>query len=103
MPANRAVPASLPCPTVFCSRVAFAQASPDYSRIVNTRHFGRLKELLDTAGGEIVVGGQTDRDTKYIAPTIIRNVSPDAKVMQVRRCHVPWQWICGVRRLWCSV
>ncbi|MPM37258.1 Aldehyde dehydrogenase [bioreactor metagenome] len=32
--------------------------------------------------GEIVCGGQTNREELYIAPTILRNVSPDSAVMQ---------------------
>ncbi|MEU4672890.1 aldehyde dehydrogenase family protein [Amycolatopsis sp. NPDC023774] len=54
-------------------------ASPDYGRIVNTRHFDRLSKLL--ASGRVVTGGQTDRDTKFIAPTVLAEVAPDAPVM----------------------
>lgn len=55
-------------------------ASPDYGRIINDRHFLRLSQLLGE--GTIVVGGQTNREHRYIAPTIIDNVSPDHKIMQ---------------------
>ena len=54
--------------------------SPDLARIVNDRQFDRLTHLLD--GEEIVVGGQTERETRYIAPTILNKVSLDAPVMQ---------------------
>lgn len=54
-------------------------ASPDYGRIVNTRHFDRLSQLL--ASGRVVTGGQTDRDAKFIAPTVLAEVAPDAPVM----------------------
>ncbi|MBW4421231.1 MAG: aldehyde dehydrogenase [Myxacorys californica WJT36-NPBG1] len=54
--------------------------SPDLGRIVNDRQFDRLTHLLE--GEEIVVGGQTERETRYIAPTILNNVSWDAPVMQ---------------------
>ncbi len=54
--------------------------SPDFARIVNTNHFDRLVELL--AEGDVVLGGDTDRDDKYIAPTIIDNISPHHKIMQ---------------------
>jgi len=54
--------------------------SPDLARIVNDRQFDRLVQLLE--GQEIVIGGQTNRDTRYIAPTILNNVSWDAPVMQ---------------------
>jgi len=54
--------------------------SPDLGRIVNDRQFDRLTQLLE--GEEIVVGGQTDRSTRFIAPTILNNVSWDAPIMQ---------------------
>src|SRR5471032_1994013 len=47
------------------------QKSPDYGRIVNTRHFERLKALL--ASGTIYHGGQHDRADKFIAPTVLVN------------------------------
>jgi len=61
------------------------QASKDYGKIVNERHFGRLVGLLDAGGySETVIGGKEEADAsaRYIPPTIIRGVSPDAKVMQ---------------------
>ncbi|MDT8915939.1 aldehyde dehydrogenase family protein [Amycolatopsis sp. PS_44_ISF1] len=54
-------------------------AGPDYGRIVNTRHFDRLSELLGS--GRVVTGGQTDRDTRFIAPTVLADVAPDSPVM----------------------
>ncbi|GGW52046.1 aldehyde dehydrogenase family protein [Streptomyces xantholiticus] len=57
-----------------------ASASPEYGRIVNERHFDRLTALLDS--GRRVTGGPYDRDSKYIAPTVLAEVSPDAPVMQ---------------------
>ncbi len=53
--------------------------SPDYARIVNLRHLRRLAPLLHD--GTVVVGGQVDEARRYIAPTILRDVSPDAPVM----------------------
>lgn len=55
------------------------QQSPDYARIINERHHRRLMKLMDS--GEAVVGGQGDEATRYIAPTILRDVSPDSPVM----------------------
>jgi aldehyde dehydrogenase (NAD+) len=54
--------------------------SPDLARIVNDRQFERLIRLLEDQ--EIVVGGQNERATRYIAPTILNNVRWDAPVMQ---------------------
>jgi aldehyde dehydrogenase (NAD+) len=55
------------------------RASADYGRIVNEQHHRRLAALL--ADGEVVAGGQTDAATRYVAPTILRNVAPDAPIM----------------------
>jgi aldehyde dehydrogenase (NAD+) len=56
------------------------QQSADYCRIVNLRHFDRLTGLLGS--GSIYHGGQHDRGDRYIAPTVLVNVSPDSPVMQ---------------------
>jgi aldehyde dehydrogenase (NAD+) len=55
------------------------KASPDYARIINQRHFDRLRPLLDS--GEIVCGGDLDAGDRYIAPTVLRGVSPDSPIM----------------------
>ena len=56
------------------------QTSPDYCRIVNERQFNRLQALLKD--GDIITGGQTDLEEKYIAPTLITNVSLESELMQ---------------------
>ena len=33
-------------------------------------------------------GGQSDRETRYIAPTIVRNPAIDSKLMRVRVCEL---------------
>ena len=53
--------------------------SKDFGRIVNERHHRRLAVLLKD--GEIVVGGEVDESERYIAPTILRNVSSQAPEM----------------------
>ncbi|MFJ8596962.1 aldehyde dehydrogenase family protein [Streptomyces sp. NPDC093598] len=55
-------------------------ASGEYGRIINERHFDRLTGLLDS--GRTVVGGTSDRATKYLAPTVLADVPPDAPVMR---------------------
>jgi aldehyde dehydrogenase (NAD+) len=55
------------------------QRSPDYGRIINDRHFSRLKAYL--ADGDIAYGGETDANDRYIAPTALRNVSTESSVM----------------------
>lgn len=56
------------------------QKSPDYARIVNARHHKRLSALLDS--GKVFIGGKTDVDDRYIAPTVLTGVSPSSPVMQ---------------------
>ncbi|MBL6620675.1 MAG: aldehyde dehydrogenase family protein [Ilumatobacteraceae bacterium] len=55
---------------------ADASTSPDYGRIVNTHHVDRLTALIRDSGASTVIGGQVDRDARYIAPTVL--VEPDA-------------------------
>jgi len=62
-----------------------AEKSPDMGRIVNNKHFNRIKGLLDEAvskGAKIETGGQTNEADNFIAPTVISNVAPDSKIMQ---------------------
>jgi aldehyde dehydrogenase (NAD+) len=56
------------------------QKSSDYGRIVNARHHRRLAKLIP-GSGEIYAGGLADETDRYLAPTILRNVPPDAPVM----------------------
>lgn len=56
------------------------EQSPHYSRIINDRHFKRLQNMLEC--GNVIVGGNTNEATRYMAPTLLENVSPDDLVMQ---------------------
>jgi aldehyde dehydrogenase (NAD+) len=56
------------------------QKSADYGRIINQHHFDRLVDLL--ASGTVYHGAQYDRIDRFIAPTILVNVSQDSPVMQ---------------------
>ncbi|KAL7752431.1 hypothetical protein RI367_001965 [Sorochytrium milnesiophthora] len=82
------------------------QKATDFGRIVNERHFDRVRKLLEHAkkrsdtpqeeegssvpadkvsadkySGDLVFGGQVDADDKYIAPSIITNVGWDSDIM----------------------
>lgn len=54
--------------------------SPDFARIINDAHFERLSSHLKT--GNIRTGGQTDASQRYIAPTILDQVSWEDPIMQ---------------------
>ena len=57
--------------------------SNDYARIVNERHHDRLMKLLDGRDYDAtVIGGTGDRTSRYLAPTILAGVKPDAAVME---------------------
>ncbi len=56
------------------------KASSDYSRIINHKNFDRLISLLDQS--KVVVGGEHDREGRYIAPTLVGNVKWDDKIME---------------------
>ncbi|MFU8812218.1 MAG: aldehyde dehydrogenase [Balneolaceae bacterium] len=55
-------------------------ASPDFGRIINDDHFNRITELMK--GATVVAGGQTDADTRYIAPTILAPVTFSHPIMK---------------------
>ena len=60
------------------------QASPFLARVVNSRHTGRIKSLLDDAverGARPLCGGQVNVDDCFIAPTLLDNIPDDAKIM----------------------
>lgn len=54
--------------------------SPDFGRIVNPAHFSRLSRLIIPE--KVVIGGRTDPGTRYIAPTVMTDVTLEDDVMQ---------------------
>lgn len=59
--------------------------SLDYSRIINDDHFLRLKGLVEEAvdkGAQVRMGAEFDADDRYIAPTLLDNVSLDMGIMK---------------------
>ncbi|MEL7475214.1 MAG: aldehyde dehydrogenase, partial [Cyanobacteria bacterium J06555_12] len=56
------------------------EQSSDFGRIIHDRHFDRLVQFLSDA--QVAIGGDSDRDRRYIAPTVLNNVSWDDAVMQ---------------------
>lgn len=56
------------------------QSSTSYGRIVNQQHFARLLAFMRE--GRIVSGGQSDAADRYIAPTVLTDLPPDAAVLQ---------------------
>ena len=56
------------------------EQSDSYGRIINDRHFERISKFLDS--GYVAIGGQTNADARYIAPTVLTDVALDSAVMQ---------------------
>ena len=59
-----------------------AKESPDFGRIINTKHFNRLSELLKQEHDNILFGGQTDRDDLYIEPTVLQDITWNSPIME---------------------
>lgn len=66
------------------ARVKFLGENPkesaSYGRIVNQMHFKRVKELM--TGGKVVVGGEMDEGTRFIAPTVLDDVDLSHPLMK---------------------
>ncbi|KAH9590356.1 Aldehyde dehydrogenase, variant 5 [Schistosoma haematobium] len=58
------------------------QKCPDFARIVNVRHFQRLTDLLKQTKGKVMVGGMSDVNDKYFAPTVVFDVDEEDILMQ---------------------
>ncbi|XP_020900129.1 aldehyde dehydrogenase family 3 member B1 isoform X1 [Exaiptasia diaphana] len=57
-----------------------ARDSSNFGRIINDRHFQRLKKLL--SHGECVIGGETDEKDRFISPTVLTGIKPSDPVME---------------------
>lgn len=56
-----------------------ASSSPDFARIVADNHFQRICGLIDPK--KVLVGGQSDAKSRFIAPTVMRDVDITDEVM----------------------
>jgi aldehyde dehydrogenase (NAD+) len=52
----------------------------NYLKIINTAHFDRLEKLLDK--DQIYFGGKTNREERFISPTLLHKVSFEDAIMQ---------------------
>jgi aldehyde dehydrogenase (NAD+) len=61
------------------------QQSPELPRIINRRHFDRIKALLDDAlaqGATLAHGGETDGDDLFISPTVLTGLKPGMRILE---------------------
>ena len=56
------------------------ELSPDYARIINRKNWERLTEMI--SNNKIIIGGQNNSETNFIAPTLIDEPSLDSLVMK---------------------
>ena len=56
------------------------KTNSDYSRIISAREVKRLVDLIDPA--KVVIGGESDPEARYLAPTIVYPVTWDEPIMQ---------------------
>lgn len=60
------------------------KANPDFTRVINQRHAGRVARLLEDAvqrGAKVRAGGEVDVASCYVAPTLLDQVPADAAIM----------------------
>ncbi|MBD5634670.1 MAG: aldehyde dehydrogenase family protein, partial [Candidatus Eremiobacteraeota bacterium] len=61
------------------------KATPDFARIIDDGHFARISALVDETvrgGATVELGGLSDARERYIAPTLLSNVSFEAPIMR---------------------
>lgn len=59
---------------------AYSETATHYCQIINERNFDRLEKMIDPK--KVIIGGETNREKRYIAPTVMDNVTWDDVVMQ---------------------
>ncbi|NBW71083.1 MAG: aldehyde dehydrogenase family protein, partial [Bacteroidetes bacterium] len=56
--------------------------SDDYPRIISDKHFERLSSLLSSEELDIIIGGECDRDERFISPTVVCTQDLDQPLIQ---------------------
>ncbi len=61
------------------------RASFDFARMIDDRHFERVRMLLGEAveaGARAAIGGETEAAERYVAPTVLTDVPPESRLMR---------------------
>jgi aldehyde dehydrogenase (NAD+) len=69
----------------FGATAANQSESPDFCRIVSVSKARELETIIDksvAAGARVAFGGQVSPDKRFVAPTLLTNVTNDSPVMQ---------------------
>jgi aldehyde dehydrogenase (NAD+) len=56
------------------------EKSADFARIISSENVSRLKDLMKS--GQIITGGITNSETRYVSPTVIKDVRPGDPIMR---------------------
>lgn len=73
------------CRRLFGGEDTNIRSSPDYARIVNEKHFNRLRKLFEEAmekGGRLLFGGELNKDNLFIDPVLLADVPKDAAIWE---------------------
>lgn len=54
----------------------------DYGRIVNERHFNRLIDILSKDNKKVIYGGDYNKESHFIEPTLLNNITYEDAVME---------------------
>ncbi len=71
--------------SVYPLETAENRRGPDYTAIITERHAARLLTLIEDArakGGNVVTGGTGDAAARFVAPTLLRRITPDMTLAQ---------------------
>ena len=63
-----------------CSSDLYTDNVDHYCKIINERNFDRLEKMIDRE--KVVFGGETNREKRYISPTVLDHVTWEDAVMQ---------------------
>jgi len=61
------------------------EKSKDLGRLINDKHFQKVSRLISEAvnsGAKLITGGITEPSERFIAPTILTDIKPDADILQ---------------------
>ena len=56
--------------------------SAEMGKVVTDWHCDRIKKLIDTSKGKIIIGGKVDRNIKFVEPTVIENPDMTSAIME---------------------
>jgi beta-apo-4'-carotenal oxygenase len=59
-----------------------AEGNEDYGKIINERQWQRLKGMLDSTKGKIVMGGKTDKSNLFFETTVVQVDSADDPLLK---------------------